>query len=189
MGAKIGASFMAYIQAKAVKAMASVITSAADHGVSGYIQNGFTDAAWVTLGRNVKLANGGSQVYALGTNIALASVMPAKEANGQFRYGEDGAIVKTGFLPEYKRIPMVELDNALVPNTINGTPIAVVPDDVIYFVAMGSYKPIKIVFEGNNVTVAQDPLTSADHTYGMTVDMRIGVDAVVGSKFGAIKLA
>lgn len=47
---------------------------------------------------------------------------------------------------------------------------------------------IKVVTEGNNVSVAQDPLFSADHTYGMTVDMRIGVDVIVGTKFGALNL-
>ena len=50
-------------------------------------------------------------------------------------------------------------------------------------------KKIKVVIEGNNVVVAQDPLYSVDHTYGMTVDMRIGMDVVVGSKFGAIQLS
>lgn len=48
---------------------------------------------------------------------------------------------------------------------------------------------IKVVFEGQNVSVAQDPLYAADHCYGMTVDMRIGVDVIVGSKFGAIQLS
>ena len=48
---------------------------------------------------------------------------------------------------------------------------------------------IKVVFEGNSVSVAQDPMFAADHCYGMTVDMRLGVDCVVGSKFGAIQLS
>ena len=47
---------------------------------------------------------------------------------------------------------------------------------------------IKVVFEGNTVSVEKDPQFAADHTYGFTVDMRIGVDSVIGSKFGAIQL-
>ena len=76
----------------------------------------------------VKLANGGADVYALGTSIALASVLP-DSAKG-FRYGEDSAIVRDGFLPDYKNVPMIELGNALVPNTINGAPEVVLPDDI-----------------------------------------------------------
>ena len=47
---------------------------------------------------------------------------------------------------------------------------------------------IKVVTEGNTVSVARDPLYTADHSYGYTVDMRIGVDVVVGTKFGALQL-
>lgn len=47
---------------------------------------------------------------------------------------------------------------------------------------------IKVVFEGNTLTVEKHPLEMADHTYVMNVNMMIGVDVVVGSKFGAIVL-
>ena len=47
---------------------------------------------------------------------------------------------------------------------------------------------IKVVFEGNTVSVEKDPLFAADHTCGFTVDMRMGMDAIVGSKIGAINL-
>lgn len=188
---------MAYIQAKTASVMASVITANSNpaafatnpNGIAGYIANGLTVENWMTTARNVRLANAGADVYALGTAIALADVMPAESATSGFRYGEDSEIVKRGFLPAYKDVPLVELGNALVPNTINSTPEVVLPDDIVYFIPMGMNKPIKVVFEGNTVTVQQDPLFAADHCYGMTVDMRIGVDAVVGSKFGAIQLA
>lgn len=47
---------------------------------------------------------------------------------------------------------------------------------------------IKVVFEGNTLTVEKDPLQMADHTYNLIVNMLVGVDVVVGSKFGAIVL-
>jgi hypothetical protein len=185
-GQKIGTSFVAYIYASVVKAMTGVVTEAAKYGIGGYVANGFTDSNWMTLGRNVQLANGNSKVYALGTNIALGTVLPTAAS---FRFGPDSEIVKGGYLTEYKDIPMVPLGNAIVPGTINESPEALIPDNMIYMVAMGSYKPCKVVIEGNNVVVAPDPLTTADHTYGMTIDMRIGVDVVVGSKFGCLKLS
>lgn len=49
-------------------------------------------------------------------------------------------------------------------------------------------KPIKVVFEGQTVSVEKDAMFAADHAYGFVVDMRMGMDAVVGSKFGAIQL-
>ena len=48
---------------------------------------------------------------------------------------------------------------------------------------------IKVVFEGNSVSIDKDPMYAVDHTYGFTVDIRMGVDVVIGSKIGAIELA
>lgn len=185
---KIGASYAAYVQGLVVKAMASSITNAADHGISGYIANGMSDTNWLTTARNVELANGGARVYALGTKIALAEVLPAESAVSGFRYGENSAIVRDGFLPTYKDVPLIELGNALVPNTINGTPEVVVPDDIIYMVPMGMHKPVKVVIEGDTVSVEKDQTQNADHGIWLSVDIRIGADVVVGSKFGAIQL-
>ena len=116
--------------------MASIITNNTTNnnqdGIAGYITNGLTDENWLKISRLVKLANGGADVYALGTSIALASVLP--DSSKGFRYGEDSALVKDGFLPDYKNVPMIELGNALVPNTINGTPEVVLPDDIIYMI-------------------------------------------------------
>ena len=47
---------------------------------------------------------------------------------------------------------------------------------------------IKVVFEGNTLTVEKAPLQQADHTYTMVVNMMVGCDVIVGSKYGAIIL-
>ena len=187
--AKVGMSYAAYIQARVAGVMANVVTNGANYGISGYQVSGLTDENWLTLARNVRLANGGADVYALGTNIALASVLPAESATSGFRYGEDSAIIKTGYLPSYKNVPLVELGNALVPNTVNGTPQVVVPDDIIYMIPMGWYKPIKVVIEGDTMTLEHDPMFRVDHCYGFQITAHLGFDAVVGTKFGSIDLA
>ena len=188
-GYKVAKSFANYINASAIKAMTSVISDAdkrAEHGIAGYYASGFSDQNWLTIAKNVSLANGGATVYALSTNVGLAKVLP--DSTKGFRFGEDDSIVKNGFLPDYKKVPLLEIDNALYPNTINGTPISMVGDDYIYFIAMDSKKPIHVVFEGNTVTVAPDPHNTADDTFSMTISMRMGVDVVVGSKFGTLFL-
>ena len=189
-GVKVGLAYAAYIEGKVVKAMESCVTPsmASKQGISGYIANGFSDANWITTARNVELANGGSSVYALGTKIALQNVLPDQTATSLFRYDENSAIVKKGYLPAYKEVPMIELGQALVPNTINGVPQTIVSDKIIYMIPLGMYKPVKVVFEGNTLTVEKNPLEMKDHTYCLTVNLMVGVDVVVGSKFGAIIL-
>ena len=186
-GMKIAKSFEAYINAAVIKALTSVITSEdsmKSHGIGGYYANGVDDTNWLTVSKNVSLANGGVPVYALGTNIALAEVLP--EATDGWRFGSDDPYVIDGYLPRYKRVPLIEIDNALVPNTINNTPKSIVSDDYIYMIAMGSHKPVKVVFEGNTVSVHNDASETKDRTYALTIDMWIGVDVIVGSKFGVI---
>ena len=65
-------------------------------------------------------------------NVLRNVVLPADAQS--FRYGEAGSIVRDGYLPEYKKIPLIELGNCLVPNTINGTPEVVLDDDIIYMI-------------------------------------------------------
>lgn len=186
-GVKIVKSFEAYITASVVKALTSVIRNPDNrkaHGIGGYVANGISDENWMNLRTIISLANGGAPVYALGTYIGLSEILP--DATNGFRYTSDDPYVSIGHLPVYKNVPLFEIDNALIPNTINGTPKTLVDDDIIYMLAAGSYKPVKVVFEGNTVTVAEDARNTKDHTYALTIDMRIGVDVIVGSKFGAI---
>ena len=186
-GMRLSKSFEAYINASVIKALTSVISSEdkrREHGIGGYCANGINDINWLTIAKNVSLANGGAPVYALGTSIGLAEVLP--EATDGFRFNSDDDYVTKGHLPLYKKVPLFEIDNGLVPNTVNGTPVSLVSDDYIYMIAMGSHKPVKVVFEGNTVTVHEDPSQTKDRTYALTVEMRIGVDVIVGSKFGVI---
>ena len=193
-GWRIGLAYQMYIEGKVIQAMASVITNNTSgnnrDGIAGYMANGFSDANWVATARNVELANGGSKVYALGTKLALQEVLPDNSIKTQFRFDETSALVRTGYLPSYKEVPLVELGQALIPNTINGpsAPSTVVSDKIIYMLPMGMNRPIHVVTEGNSLTVTKNPLEHADHTYTMHVNMFIGVGTVIGSKFGAIIL-
>ena len=183
---KVAKSFEAYIMGAAINAMTKAVTNAASLGIGGYVASGMSDQNWVELAQKVELANGGADVYALGTRIALSKVLPNDDA--KFRYGPGSDIVTVGYLPSYKDVPLVRLDQALVPNTWNSTPKTIVSDGHIFMIATGSHKPVKVAFEGNNVVVAQDPMSSKDLTYGLTISMYMGVDTIVGSKFGILTL-
>jgi hypothetical protein len=184
---KISKSFEAYINRAVVKALEGIVSDATQRnnkGIAGYYANGISDVNWLTLKRNVSAANGGAAVYALGTELALNDVLPAADTG--FRYGENGSYVVNGHLPVYKDVPLLKIDNGLIPNTVNGTPSPIASDNYIYMIALGSYKPVHVVFEGNTVSVNEDPTMTKDNIFGLSVDMRIGVDVIAGSKFGVI---
>ena len=183
---KMGRSFSGYIQKKIILALTAVITDMASAPASPYYAATFSNDNWATIGMRVSAANDNADVYALGTKLALRKILPpaATEANLQVQLGEE--VAKVGFLNRYGGIPLIEIGNAMEPGTINTTATLVVPNNVIYFIAMGAYKPVKVVFEGQNVVVTTDPTTTADKTYGMHITMRVGVGTILGSKFGAM---
>ena len=184
-GLRAGRSFEAYIFLKVIAAMTSVT---GDMIGAGYIANGYSPANWTNLVQKVSAANGGAPVYAIGSLGALAKVNTTG-ANGlglQYFVGED--YLSKGYIDKFLGARMIPVDPALVPTTINSTADLAVPDNKIYMVAADAYRPVKIVFEGNSMTVERIPEETTDKRYGIRIQMRVGVSAIVGSKFGRIDL-
>lgn len=177
---KIGRSFMAYIFIKSVKGMTSATTAFG----TAYTINGYTPALWGTLKSRVSAANGGMNVIAIGTAVALSNISAG--GNYQIQIGEE--MNKVGYLDQYLGTPLIGLENVLVPGTTNSTASLVLPDDKIYMIPVGGSRPIKIVFEGEEISVSTDPENTSDKRYGISVEMRVGISAITGSKYGTIDL-
>lgn len=177
---KIGRSFMAYIFLKAIRGMTQATT---DFGAA-YTVNGVTPALFGTLRERVQAANGGMSVVAIGTAVALGNC--SLTGNYQVQIGEE--MNKVGYLDQYLGVPLIGLHNVLVPGTTNGAATLALKDDRIYMIPVGGARPVKIVFEGDEISVAYDPEHTSDKRYGISIEMRVGVEAIVGPKYGTIKL-
>lgn len=177
---KIGRSFMAYIFLKAIKGM----TKATTEFGNAYTVNGVTPILWGTLRERVSAANGGMNVIAIGTAVALSNV--SLEGNFQVEIGEE--MNKVGYLNQYLSTPLIGLHNVLVPGTTNTTAKLALADNVIYMIPVAGAKPVKILFEGDEVSVSFDPEHTSDKRYGISIEMRVGVEAIVGPKYGTIQL-
>lgn len=183
-GLRAGKSFESYIFLKIIAAMTSATTLVG----AGYSASGMTDANWDTLAERVRAANAGAEVYAIGTVTALGQVIPQ---NNYLQMGLGEEVAKEGALTKYHSVPLVVVPNVLKPTTINTTADLAIPTDTIYFVGADSYRPVKVVFEGDSVVVEENALEmgNADRTYQIKIEYRIGVSAIVGSKFGTLTLA
>lgn len=177
---KISRSFAAYIFLKAVKGMTQAST---DFGAA-YSANGVTPAIFGTLRDRVSAANGGMNVVAIGTAVALSNV--TLTGNFQVEIGEE--MNKVGYLDQYLGVPLIALKNVLIPGTTNTTADLVLDDRTIYLVPVAGDRPVKIVFEGNEVSVAYDPEHTSDTRYGLTITLRVGVSAICGAKYGTITI-
>ena len=84
---------------------------------------------------------------------------------------------------------LIVLDQALKFNTVNTTAEFALPNDMIYFLPVYGDKPVKLVYEGDNILVERDAHQTPDKTYRVRIQERVGVAAIVGSKIAALKLA
>ena len=177
---KIARSYEAYIFIKVVKGML-----AAEQAFGpAYTTNGITPTLWGTLKQRVSAANGGMSVVAIGTEVALSNV--SLGGNYQVQIGEE--MNKVGYLDQYLSTPLIALKNVLIPGTTNGSATLALDDRKIYMIPVGGTKPVKIVFEGNEVSVSFNPDETSDRRYGISIELRVGVSTVVGAKYGTINL-
>lgn len=177
---KIGRSYAAYFFLKAVRGMTQATT---DFGPA-YTTNGITPQLFGTLRDRVSAANGGMNVVCVGTAVALSSV--TLTGNFQVQIGEE--MNKVGYLDQYLNTPLIALTNVLVPGTTNDDARLALPDDKLFLIPVAGSKPVKIVFEGNEISVSFDPEHTSDRRYGISVEMRAGISAICGSKYGTIDL-
>lgn len=177
---KIGRSYETFIFTQVVLSM---LAAEANFGPA-YATNGITPQLWGTLRSRVSAANGGMGVIAIGTAVALSSV--SISGNFQVAIGEE--MTKVGYLDQYLNTPLIALENPLVPGTTNSTATLALDDKKIYMIPVGGTKPVKIVFEGNEISVSFDPQNTSDRRYGISIEMRVGISAVCGSKYGTINL-
>lgn len=180
---RVGIGFAGYINAKVIAS----VTDALKVIPTAYQTSGaFTDANFVGIGQRVSAANGGKLVQVWGTKMALGNILPTAEG---LLYGLGVDIARIGYLGMYKGFPLIEMAQAMKPGTVNTTAELLLDDKMLYFVPVDSYNPVKVVFEGDSVTVEKDATKSSDKYLGLAITMRIGVAAVVGSIFGAYKLS
>ena len=179
-GVKISRSFAAYIFLKAIAGMTQATTAFG----AAYATNGVTPVLFGTLRERVQAANGGMGVLAVGTAVALSNL--SLQGNYQVEIGEE--MNKVGYLDQYLGVPLVGIKNVLVPGTTNSTATLALPDNKIYLIPVAGTRPVKILFEGNEVSVSFNPDETSDKRYGISVEMRIGISAVIGAKYGIINL-
>lgn len=181
-GYRAGRSYEGYIMLKIIAAMTGATSSLG----AAYSVAGIDTENWTNIVDRVSSANGGAAVYGIGTLAALNKVMPSAVG---LQYGLGEEMAKEGSLDRYLGVRLIPIDQVTVPGTINTTAKLAIPTNMIYIVAGDMYKPVKIVVEGNAVVLEDDATETADKTYNIRIQVRLGVSAICGSKFGTITLS
>ena len=163
-----GKESLAEFVMKAVRSMESALTvdvyavfAAAMDAISntantGLRVAGYSQSEFVRLSQTVAAWNGGQKPVAIGTQRALANILPA-DAN--YRYDFDSEFVRVGYLRNFQGT-----DIMVLPQVADWTtPFALQLSDArIWLVSPSAQKLVKVVLEGSTVAYTDDIYQNAN---------------------------
>lgn len=159
---------------------------------SAYSRSSYSAQNFMEVAQNVAMANrvNRKEVACFGTILALDKVIPATASNtaGAYAMATSAGMdwLEGGYLTDYKGTPLFEVQNVFVPNTVNTTATHLISDSTLWFAALNGYKPIEVVFEGDEIMLEMMPSETEDFTIQIEATTSLDVVSVMGSKMGVI---
>ena len=153
-------------------------TSALTTGATGLKVAGFTQTDFVTLSQKVTAWNAGVKPVCIGTQLALANILPA---DGNYRYDIESDFVKLGYIRNF-----IGTDIIIMPQVADYTnPFStLLSNNYLWFLSPNSQKLLKVVLEGNTLAYTTDVYQNANLTQTSTMIKSWGIgvatDAVAG---------
>lgn len=146
---------------------------------TGLKVSGYTQAEFVRLSQTVAAWNGGARPLAIGTQAALANILPS---NANYRYDIDSEFVRVGYIRNF-----IGTDIMVLPQVADWTtPFSLkLSDSRIWIISPSSDKIIKVVLEGNTLSYNGDFFDTANLTQTSTITKSWGT-GVATSAVGAV---
>ena len=157
-----------------------VATAALSTGAAGLKVAGYTQTDFVTLAQKVSAWNGGQKVIAVGTQLALANIIPA-DAN--YRYEIDSDFVKLGYVRNFAGVDIMVMPQVADFTTPFQTLIS---NSYLWFISPGSQKLLKVVLEGSTTSYASDVYANANLLQTSTMYKSWGVGVATNAVAGCM---
>jgi hypothetical protein len=148
----------------------------------------FTQLAFNTLVANVQAANGGAKPVAFGTKLALQKVIPVAGFTAYPGYMSPNMMDEynmSGFLGYFQGTPLIELEQAYVPGTLNFA----IPDNYLLVIPAGTDKIVKLGFEGESLILDNANDLAADQTLEYTFQKAWDVNVLSAGRYGLFQLS
>jgi hypothetical protein len=143
---------------------------------------GYSQAEFVRLSQTVRAWNGGATPVAIGTQAALANVLPA-DAN--YRYDLSSEYVKLGYIRNFQNTDIMVLPQLADYTTPFGLKLA---DNRIWLVSPSTDKIIKAVLEGSTLAYADDMYANANLLQNASIQKSYAVGVATGSVGATIEI-
>jgi len=145
---------------------------------------GWSEDDAVGLALTVSSWNMGKKAVFMGTQRALANIVPT--LNDNYRYTLDSDYVKLGYVRTFKGF-----DAMVLPQVADyTTPFKLKIDDTkIYVLSPSSGKLIKMAVEGSLISIVDEPYANANLTQSCTLKKNFASSVVTNSIAGVINLS
>ena len=182
MVTKMTRSFETALSIDVYNAFATAM-AAVDATADGLHVAGYTQAEFVRLSQTVSAWNGGNKPIVVGTQAALAKILPA---NANYRYEIDSDFVKVGYLRNFQGT-----DIMVLPQIANWeTPFALkLSDTKLWFISPASQKIVKVVLEGSVLSYTSDVYANANLIQTSTLTKSWGTAIATNAVAGEMTVA
>jgi len=181
--AKMTRSFEVALSYDVYSAFVTAMAAVSNHATLGLRVAGYSQDEFVRLSQTVSAWNGGAKAVAIGTQRALAKILPA---NANYRYDIESDFVKIGYLRNFQGTDIMVLPQ--VADYINpfGLKLA---DDKVWIVSPSSQKIVKVVLEGSTLSYTSDVYAKANLLQTSTLIKSWGMGIATNSVAGQIGVA
>lgn len=153
---KMTRSFEVQLSYDVYDAFATAMDNVDSTASTGLYVAGYTQAEFVRLSQTVAAWNGGAKPIAIGTQIALANILPS---NANYRYDIESDYVKVGYLRNFQGTDIMVLPQIADYTTPFGLKLT---NDRIWIVSPSSQKIVKVVLEGSALAYTSDVYAHAN---------------------------
>ena len=156
MVVKMARSFETALATDIYNTFATAMGNLSNAASTGLRVAGYTQAEFVRLSQTVSAWNGGAKAVAVGTQRALANILPS---NANYRYDIESDYVKVGYLRNFQGT-----DIMVLPQVADyTTPFGLLLDDTkVWIVSPSSQKLVKVVLEGSVLSYTSDVYQNAN---------------------------
>lgn len=144
---------------------------------------GYSQAEFVRLSQTVSAWNGGATPLAIGTQAALANILPA---DGNYRYDLESDYVKLGYIRNFQNTNIMVLPQLANYSTPFGLKLA---DNRVWIVTPSTNKIVKAVLEGSTLAYTDEPYANANLMQNANIQKNWAVGIATNSVGATIELS
>lgn len=156
LAVKMARSFETELSYDVYSAFATAMGNITNTASTGLRVAGYSESEFIRLSQTVGAWNSGARPIAIGTQQALAQILPD---NANYRYELESDYVRLGFIRNFKGTDLMVIPQLANWKTPFGLKMA---NDKIWIISPSSQKIVKVVLEGGMLSRSSQPNDNAN---------------------------